>query len=208
MRLQAQVFLQYVAVGIFVLLLVGIASTPILQEQELDSVEKESISQLEHIDFALTYMIEESKADILQLAMDDRVQYRDDSNFTNFVNVTGDDYVYNITPEEQAIIDVLRDFQDSHPYVNSCYMGRENGAFVRAYPRAQPTQYDPRERPWYQLALETPGEVRVTDPYRAVTTDDVNIGIVLTLIDNGTVYGVGGPTSPWWPPPIWTRPAR
>ncbi|MHC1709343.1 MAG: sensor histidine kinase [Methanomassiliicoccales archaeon] len=192
MRLRNQVLLQYAVVGIIVLLLVGIVSTPIMQDKELDSVEKESISQLEHIDFAITYMIEESKADIVQLALDDRVQYRDDSNFTNFVNVTGDGFVYNITPEEQAIIDVLKDFQDSHPYVNSCYMGRENGAFVRAYPRAQPTQYDPRERPWYQMAVENPGEVQVTDPYLAVTTDDVNIGIVLTLIDNGTVYGVVG----------------
>lgn len=192
MRLRTQVLLQYMVVGIIVLLLVGIALTPILQEQELDSVESASISQLEHIDFALTYMINESMADVLQLSMDDRVQYRDDSNFTNFVNVTGDDFVYNITPEEQAIINVLKDFQDSHPYVNSCYMGRENGAFVRATPRAQPTQYDPRDRPWYQLAMETPGVVRMTDPYKAVTTNDVNIGIVLTLIDNGTVYGVVG----------------
>ena len=33
----------------------------------------------------------------------------------------------------------------------------------------------------------------VTDPYRAVTTADVNIGIVITLQHpNGTVYGVVG----------------
>ena len=31
------------------------------------------------------------------------------------------------------------------------HMGRETGSFVRSHPRARPTQYDPRERPWYQL---------------------------------------------------------
>ena len=72
-------------------------------------------------------------------------------------------------------------------------MGRENGAFIRSYPRARPTAYDPRERPWYILAKEHPGEVSVTDPYPAVTTDDVNIGIVTPLQDeNGTIYGVVG----------------
>lgn len=192
MRLQTRVLMQFLFVGLVVVLLMGITLYSSLEDQELDTVENESITQLEHIDFALTNMIEESKADILQLSMDERVQYRDDSNFTNFLNATAEDFEYNITPEEQAIIDVLKDFQDSHEYVNSCYMGRENGAFVRAYPRASPTQYDPRERPWYQLAMETPGEVRITDPYSAVTTDDVNIGIVLALMDNGTVYGVVG----------------
>jgi len=72
-------------------------------------------------------------------------------------------------------------------------MGRENGAFVRAFPRARPTAYDPRERPWYILAKEHPGAVMVTDPYQAVTTPDVNIGIVNALLDeNGTFYGVVG----------------
>ncbi|NLX48206.1 MAG: hypothetical protein GXY70_08590 [Euryarchaeota archaeon] len=178
--------------GLTILLLTGALTYPNLEEQERDSIKKESITQLEHIDFALTYMIDEAGRDVEQLSMDERVRYPDDSNFTNFLNATEETFVYNITPEEQAIIDVLKDFQVSHPYVNSCYMGRENGAFVRAFPRASPTQYDPRDRPWYQQALGSPGMVVVTDPYRSVTTDDMNIGITIALMDNGTVYGVVG----------------
>ena len=72
-------------------------------------------------------------------------------------------------------------------------MGRENGAFVRSYERARPTAYDPRERPWYILAKEHPGEVMVTEPYSSVTTPDVNIGTVTALLDeDGEVYGVIG----------------
>ena len=71
-------------------------------------------------------------------------------------------------------------------------MGRENGAFVRSFPR-KPTEYDPRDRPWYILAREHPGQVSVTDPYKAVTTDDVNIGIETPVLDrNGTMIGVIG----------------
>ncbi len=86
----------------------------------------------------------------------------------------------------------MKDYQTTHPYVSSVYMGRENGAFVRSYPRL-PTTYDPRERPWYILAKEHPSQVVVTDPYRAVTTPDINIGIEKALVNqNGTVYGVVG----------------
>ncbi|MDG6249688.1 hybrid sensor histidine kinase/response regulator, partial [Methanocalculus sp.] len=47
--------------------------------------------------------------------------------------------------------------------------------------------------PWYILATEHPGEVVMTDPYMAVTTPDVNIGIVTALIDDsGSIYGVVG----------------
>ena len=43
------------------------------------------------------------------------------------------------------------------------------------------------------LAKEHPGQVSVTDPYEAVTTTDVNIGIVTPLTyPNGTLYGVVG----------------
>ncbi len=72
-------------------------------------------------------------------------------------------------------------------------MGRENGSFVRSNKRAEPTKYDPRERPWYTLAKENPGEVVKTAPYKAVTTSDINIGVEKALVDEkGEVFGVVG----------------
>jgi len=133
------------------------------------------------------------KYDVHELSINEEVRIHDASSFTNFLNATEETFQYTIGPEEQEIIDTFRDYQVTHPYVSSVYMGRENGAFVRAFPRARPTAYDPRERPWYILAKEHPGAVMVTDPYQAVTTPDVNIGIVNALLDeNGTFYGVVG----------------
>ncbi len=193
MKLHSRILIQYLIIGMLVLVLIGEVLPSALHEQKIGSISDESIKQLKHIDFALTNFIDEAKYDVLELSMNENVRILDDANFTNFLIVTGDNFTYSIGPEEQAIIDVLKGYQISHPYVNSVYMGRENGAFVRAYPRAQPTQYDPRDRPWYQLAVANPGEVVVTDPYKAVTTDDVNIGIEITLqLENGTIYGVVG----------------
>ncbi|MDN7023637.1 HAMP domain-containing protein [Methanoculleus sp. FWC-SCC1] len=193
MNLRSRVLLLYLCIALLVLVLIGGVLPSTLHEQNLDTVSADAISQLRHIDFALASFIDEARHDVLELSLNTEVRTPDDAGFTNFLNASEEDFRYAVGEQEQEIIDILRGYQTSHPYVSSVYMGRENGAFVRSYPRARPTAYDPRERPWYILAKEHPGQVSVTSPYPAVTTDDVNIGIVTPLQDrNGTVYGVVG----------------
>ena len=165
----------------------------ILRDQEIDEISDDTIESLKSIDFALSTFIAGVEQDVLGLSMYEDVLTPYDDNFTSFLNATGGDFTYSNDPLELKIVEIFKAFQHSHPYVNSVYMGRENGAFVRSYHRAEPTQYDPRERPWYQMALENPGEVVRTAPYSSVTTDDVNIGIVITIYDeNETFLGVVG----------------
>ena len=193
MKLQSRVLILYLCIALLVLVLIGGVLPTSLHKQNLESISGDSINQLRHIDFALSNFIKEAKYDVLGLSLNDNVQVRDDSHFTSFLNASEETFKYSYTPSEQKIIDTFRDYQITHPYVSSVYMGRENGASVRSYPRARPTQYDPRDRPWYILAKEHPGRVSVTDPYKAVTTDDVNIGIVTPVLDqNGTMIGVVG----------------
>ncbi|WP_321504451.1 ATP-binding protein [uncultured Methanoregula sp.] len=192
MKLQSRVLVLYLCIAVLVLVLIGGVLPASLQKQNLESITGDSISQLRHIDFALSNFIGEAKYDVLELSLNDNVQVRDDSHFTSFLNASEETFRYSYTPEEREIIDIFKDYQTTHPYVSSVYMGRENGAFVRSYPR-RPTKYDPRDRPWYILAKDHPGTVSVTDPYKAVTTDDVNIGIGTPLLDrNGTMIGVVG----------------
>ena len=121
------------------------------------------------------------------------VRSRDDRDFTSFLNADEKTYKYNIREPEQKIIDILNNYRVTHPYVNSVYMGRENGSFVRSHKRERPTRYDPRERPWYILAKNNPGKVMKTEAYPSLTTSDINIGVVKALVDkNGIFYGVVG----------------
>lgn len=193
MKLQSRVLILYLCIAILVLVLMGVVLPSTLHKQNLNTLSGDSISQLRHIDFALSTFIGEAKYDVLALSLNDDIQTRDDAHFTNFLHTDEETFQYSISDDEQQIVSILKDYQTSHPFVSSVYMGRENGAFVRSYPRARPTAYDPRDRPWYILAKEHPGTVSVTDPYKAVTTDDVNIGIVTPLLDrNGTMIGVVG----------------
>ena len=192
MNLQSRVLILYLCIAILVLVLIGGVLPASLHEQNLNTISEDTINQLQHIDFALSNFVGEVRYDVLELSYDDDVRTLNDTGFTNFLNASESTFRYSYSDQEQNIIDVLKDYQTTHPYVSSVYMGRENGAFVRSYPR-QPTAYDPRERPWYILAKDHPGQVVVTDPYRAVTTPDINIGIEKALLDrNGTVYGVVG----------------
>ena len=193
MKLQSKVILLYLIIAALVLISIGGLLPSTLQAQNLDTISEQTISQLRHIDFALSNFIREAETDVLELSLNKDIRTPDDTDFTNFLNASEETFTYSVTEEEQDIIDILRGYQISHPYVSSVYMGRENGAFVRSYKRARPTAYDPRERPWYILAKEHPGQVMVTEPYRAVTTHDVNIGIVTTLLnDKNEVFGVIG----------------
>jgi signal transduction histidine kinase len=192
MSLQSRVLVLYLCIAVLVLVLIGGVLPATLHKQNLDTVSEDSISQLRHIDFALTNFIGEAKHDVAELALNADIRTRDDTGFTQFLNASEETFHYTYNDKELAIIEVLKSYQVSHPYVSSVYMGRENGAFVRSFPR-RPTAYDPRERPWYLLAKDHPERVSVTEPYKAITTDDVNIGIVTPLLNpDGTLYGVVG----------------
>jgi PAS domain S-box-containing protein len=193
MRLNTKLLLAYTVVGGVLLAGIGYFAYANLRQEKLDSIYDGFVAQLRHVDWALTNFLLEVEYDVLTLVENDLVRTRDDGDFTSFLEADETTFEYNVGETEQAIIDVLNTYRLEHPYVNSVYMGRENGSFVRSHPRARPTQYDPRERPWYELGISQPDQVMRTTPYRSVTTPDVNIGTVKALVDDeGIAYGVVG----------------
>jgi len=193
MRLRSKVIILYFCIMVLVLICVGILLPSSLHEKNLERIETDTTNQLKHIDFALSNFVLELENDVRQIKTDDDVTYLDDTGFTSFLNVSEDSFHYSIGVYEQAIIDELNAFRLTHPVINSVYMGRETGTFVRSHPRPNSTRYDPRTRPWYILAKNNPGDVIITDPYQSVTSTDLNIGIVSAMTyPNGSVYGVIG----------------
>lgn len=193
MNLRARVLLMYLTVSFLVLLSIRVVLPYILYRQNLEIFTKDAVNQLKHVNFAIDNLIDEVKNDIYEISLNKNVRIRNDSGFTNFLNASEKNFRYSIGSSEQKIIDILNGYRVTHHSVNSVYMGRENGSFVRSHKRSEPTAYDPRTRPWYILAKEHPDKVLVTEPYRAVTTADVNIGIVKALVDGkGLIYGVVG----------------
>jgi len=193
MKLKNKILLLYVGVSILILATIGTLLFKRLTTAIYTDIYNDFQSQLAHIDFALSSVINSAKKDLAGIVAADRVRSANDENFTNFTDADPATFQYNIGDLEQKIITVFNTYRITHDYVNSVYMGRENGSFVRSHKRAKSTKYDPRLRPWYVLGKENPGKVMITDPYRSVTSPDVNIGIVTALRDKqDSVYGVVG----------------
>ena len=193
MKLRYKILLLYVVVGLLILLSIGSFVSSRLKKERFSTISNGIQNELAHIDFALTGYFYQIEEDLNDLVSDETVRSRNDQKFTNFTEADPDTFHYNIGALEQKIIDIFNRYRQTHKYVNSVYMGRENGSFVRSHKRAQPTKYDPRTRPWYTLAREHPDKVMRTPPYTSVTTPDVNIGTVKALVDEkGKVFGVVG----------------
>ena len=193
MKLQTKLLVLYALSTIFIMLAMGGFFYEKIWEHRLSSIQKDMSNELKHVDFALNTFFAEVENDVNALVANETVRSRDGRNFTNFLNADERTYEYHIQEHEQKIIDIFNYYRGTHPYVNSVYMGGENGSFVRSHKRERPTRYDPRKRSWYRLAKNNPGKVMKTDAYPSLTTSDVNIGIVRALVDTkGVFYGVVG----------------
>jgi signal transduction histidine kinase len=193
MKLQTKLLALYAVSTILIMVVLGVFFYSTLWEERIGSVREDILNQLQHLDFSLNAFFAEVESDVNSLAASETVRSRDDSDFTSFLDADEKTYKYNIRAPEQKIIDILNSYRVTHAYVNSVYMGRKNGSFVRSHKRERPTRYDPRDRPWYILAKKNPGKTMKTEAYPSLTTSDINIGVVKALVDkNGIFYGVIG----------------
>ena len=193
MKLNVKVWILWIAVSSVVAIILSTGLFINLRDDRVGSIENSISKQLKDIAFSLSRFFEEVEGDVLSLAANPVVRTRDDRDFTSYLGADEATFTYHYGEAEKRIIDLFNTYRTTHRYVNSVYMGRENGSFVRSHPRERPTAYDPRDRPWYTIAKSHPTMVMETEAYPSLTTNDVNIGIVKALItDNDSVYGVIG----------------
>jgi len=193
MKLQTKLLILYALTTIFIILALGGFFYVRIWEQRLSSIREDMLNELKHVDFALNAFFIDVESDVKALVANESVRSRDEGNFTSFLHADEKNYQYHIHGQEQKIINIFNNYLQTHSYVNSVYMGRENGSFVRSHKRERPTRYDPRQRPWYILGKSNPQKVMKTEAYPSLTTSDVNIGVVKALVDRkGMFYGVVG----------------
>jgi hypothetical protein len=190
MKLTTKLILLLIATTLSTIMIMGLFLYDGLWNDRFKSSQKEISKHLDDIDFMLNIFFYGVEIDVRALAADEYVRSRDDRNFTSFLNADEATFKYNIGTLEQKIIHIFNTYRLNHPFVNSIYMGRENGSFVRSHKRERPTRYDPRERPWYIAAKKNQKIVVRTEPYPSLTTQDVNIGVVKALVDEqGNFFG-------------------
>lgn len=86
---------------------------------------------------------------------------------------------------------VLDKFQASTGDVEQTYIGTETGKFMNAPTTFKnPPDYDPRERPWYQQAMEHPTEVIITEPYISKSSNQMVVTLAKSTADGKGVAAV------------------
>jgi PAS domain S-box-containing protein len=193
MRLTTKLLILFTAISALIVLAFGGVMYQRQRYEQLQLIRGGISQQITDFDNSMNNFFDDVEGDVSALALNEVVRSKDDSGFTSFLQADERTFQYQYTDREKAIIQIFNTHRLTHPYVNSVYMGREDGVFVRSHPREIPTRYDPRDRPWYLLAKSNPGSVMLTAPYASLTTPDINIGVVKALVDeNGMVYGVVG----------------
>lgn len=128
-----------------------------------------------------------SNVDVLNSMIDDTIQPKihDIEFFASQIN--SELYDGMGSPE---IRQKLEQYTDLHPELELAYVGTEDGVMIQSPNLELADDYDPRERPWYQQAKETAGQVVITEPYTSSSTNTLVVKIARTTEDNSGVIGM------------------
>ncbi|MFS0674507.1 methyl-accepting chemotaxis protein [Ornithinibacillus sp. 179-J 7C1 HS] len=89
----------------------------------------------------------------------------------------------------RGILDEIQNSKDD--IYEQIYVGTQTGEFMNSPTSFQnPPDYDPRKRPWYELAMSDKGNVVVTDPYVSSSSGEIVVTIARVTADNNGVVGV------------------
>lgn len=159
----------------------------IMSEQE-----KASIKQLEMFNSNIDSIIDELMNNTSGFANEATIKQADGS-LTSYLNNNG---IKQMTPSknggvEQEIFQRFKEFGETHSNYQYVYMGVESGGYVQ-YPEGKMEgPFDPRQRPWYPVALNNLDKAVLGEPYYFATDDIVILGASQALKDaNGNVIGV------------------
>lgn len=82
-------------------------------------------------------------------------------------------------------------YMQTKPSAQAIYIGFDTGDMIISPTSVQlPDDYDPRDRPWYTLAMENKGEVVITDPYIDANTNETSVTFAKVLNDGSGVVAV------------------
>jgi methyl-accepting chemotaxis protein len=154
--------------------------------------ERASNKQLELFNSNIDSIIDELMNNTSGFANEATIKQADGS-LTSYLNNNG---VMQMTPSknggvEQDIYQRFKEFGETHSNYQYAYMGVKSGGYVQ-YPEGKMEgPFDPRQRPWYPVALNNPDKAVLGEPYYFATDDIVILGASQALKDsNGNVIGV------------------
>ena len=122
-----------------------------------------------------------------------------DSTITSYVAIDGEaDGLIQMRPSlssglEKKIYDVYADFAETHPKAQYVYMATTQGNYVQWPDGKIMKNYNPTEKPFYKLGMESKGKPLRTNPYFFPADKIFIISTAISITDSaGQIVGVQG----------------
>ncbi|WP_035996013.1 methyl-accepting chemotaxis protein [Paraburkholderia caribensis] len=152
------------ALAVTVLLLTTVGALNV-RHQAVDEFEQSSHARIVQADESLDVSFKEVEQNLTYLTQTAQLKAADQS-ITDYLNHGG-----QMTPDkngeiEKSIFAMLKQFGDTHPNMRYLDIGTHWGGYVQwPIESLNGEHYDPRVRPWYQLAMTAPDRVVRPAPY-------------------------------------------
>ncbi|EON72930.1 methyl-accepting chemotaxis protein [Lysinibacillus sphaericus] len=174
---------------------IGVLVNKIVSEKTKDDYISFSEREIKQVDNGISLYFETIRENVKLLANDHSI-LNADSSITSYKDVAGEGSI-DMTPsengdKEKAIFDVFSQFSNSHPKASYVYIGTSDGGYVQYPEGPTPAGFDPRDRPWYTMANEKPGEVKLTSAYEATGIEGIIVSNVVSIEKDGKQTGVLG----------------
>ncbi|MGF6773684.1 methyl-accepting chemotaxis protein [Paraburkholderia sp. GAS199] len=150
---------------IFAVLLLTTVGALNVRRQAVDAFEQSSHARIVQADESLDVNFRDVEQNLTYLTQTTQLKAADNS-ITDYLNHGG-----QMTPDangeiEKKIFSLLKQFGDTHPNMRYLDIGTRWGGYVQwPIESLNGAHYDPRVRPWYQLAMTAPDRVVRPAPY-------------------------------------------
>lgn len=152
-------------------LIIGISAYDSAKNKLEDQLMRSSAQNIQLLDDSITEFLNTKSKDAGMIAQ----------------NVTKVMFTANGSPAVRKLID---SYQQLHPEIKSTYIGSETGLMIISPNSKLPDGYDPKQRPWYQGAMEKKGEIVLSEPYVDATSGEIVITASSVLPDGSGVVGI------------------
>jgi len=149
--------------------------------------------ELTQIDRAIGIFSDKSLKMTTLIASHPLVRKSDDS-IHSYVNETRKLSPKDITRSEleQEMVTFFKLVNKTHPEFVEVFIGTKWGGFASSGESEMPPGYDPRKRPWYTKAMETPGKASVSAAYMSTTGEAVISNMFPITSESGEIIGCSG----------------
>ncbi|WP_027854335.1 methyl-accepting chemotaxis protein [Marinobacterium litorale] len=191
MKIKHKLALAFTATTLLPVLFLSVYSITQSREQAEQRFSESSARALKSIDQQFTAFFDDIARNVEFLARAPELRQADNSLTTYYDRPAGEVAAEDNGGNDAEIFRLFERFAETHPGFAYVYMGTRDGGYIQ-WPRGQLTDnYDPRKRPWYQRAFESPGQIALTGAYYWAADDATLMGVVRTFRNqNGDDYGV------------------